>query len=599
MGGRHSKSKAPVTAVNISKPGVFVQHLGVGHNGPPATGNANLVKYESRINAVSITGGKSGVTQLNKLCSAMEKVASMKNPNVRSVVDRAGGSVWGSGVGYGNGSSNYDSIQAKKDFKSFELARERIISQGVALMQKAARKPTLVMPLKEAVQESKLHMYIASRLDNDSMMDIAKHGAFYLAVWQYLACLLQTSDLSSVVLRDRDMKALMCSWVGLAENYRKTMASIGRQDKEGAQHEELVEVVLEQKDALIRSRASGRKRTRSSRTGDRRSTRLKGSSKRRTRSRATKEEPCEAATPTDADGDVVMDDVAEAGMSSGSEAAREPAAKQRKMTSSPRKSKAKKRSAKKAKKEKAEPPCDPAAKDYIDRMVPLTFGSYSGSSSNTCACLGRAMTELQSLAGALPSLVHPDTSVFIRTNENNIQQMQAMIIGPKGTPYQNGCFLFNLGLPNNYPSSPPTCVITNTGGGRFRFNPNLYANGKVCLSLLGTWAGTPEEMWNEDSTIYQVLVSIQSLILVENPYYNEPSYQFKPNVAASDHYNANVRSGCVQHAMIDVLKEKNGPFYDAVSAHFALKKAEILEQVADWKIGDSVVAELTVLLNEL
>ena len=28
-----------------------------------------------------------------------------------------------------------------------------------------------------------------------------------------------------------------------------------------------------------------------------------------------------------------------------------------------------------------------------------------------------------------------------------------------------------------------------TGGGRVRFNPNLYACGKVCLSLLGTWSG--------------------------------------------------------------------------------------------------------------
>lgn len=28
-----------------------------------------------------------------------------------------------------------------------------------------------------------------------------------------------------------------------------------------------------------------------------------------------------------------------------------------------------------------------------------------------------------------------------------------------------------------------------TGGGRVRFNPNLYDCGKVCLSLLGTWSG--------------------------------------------------------------------------------------------------------------
>lgn len=32
-------------------------------------------------------------------------------------------------------------------------------------------------------------------------------------------------------------------------------------------------------------------------------------------------------------------------------------------------------------------------------------------------------------------------------------------------------------------------TFLTTGGGRVRFNPNLYNCGKVCLSLLGTWAG--------------------------------------------------------------------------------------------------------------
>jgi hypothetical protein len=52
-------------------------------------------------------------------------------------------------------------------------------------------------------------------------------------------------------------------------------------------------------------------------------------------------------------------------------------------------------------------------------------------------------------------------------------------------------------------------------------DPNLYANGKVCLSLLGTWSGdSGGEAWNaRTSTLLQVLVSIQSLIMVPEPYY--------------------------------------------------------------------------------
>ena len=44
-----------------------------------------------------------------------------------------------------------------------------------------------------------------------------------------------------------------------------------------------------------------------------------------------------------------------------------------------------------------------------------------------------------------------------------------------------------------------------TGNGSVRFNPNLYQDGKVCLSLLGTWEGAQGEQWNhETSTILQV-----------------------------------------------------------------------------------------------
>lgn len=54
-----------------------------------------------------------------------------------------------------------------------------------------------------------------------------------------------------------------------------------------------------------------------------------------------------------------------------------------------------------------------------------------------------------------------------------------------------------------------------------RFNPNLYKNGKVCLSILGTWTGPA---WSPALTLEKVFVSIQSL-LSEQPYTNEPGYE--------------------------------------------------------------------------
>ncbi len=52
---------------------------------------------------------------------------------------------------------------------------------------------------------------------------------------------------------------------------------------------------------------------------------------------------------------------------------------------------------------------------------------------------------------------------------------------------------------------------------------HAFDAGKVCLSLLGTWSGNRGEGWNPTaSSALQVLLSIQSLILVPHPYFNEP-----------------------------------------------------------------------------
>lgn len=48
---------------------------------------------------------------------------------------------------------------------------------------------------------------------------------------------------------------------------------------------------------------------------------------------------------------------------------------------------------------------------------------------------------------------------------------------------------------------------------------NLYEEGKVCLSILGTWTGDRSESWSATrSSLLQAFVSIQGLVLVKEPY---------------------------------------------------------------------------------
>lgn len=59
-----------------------------------------------------------------------------------------------------------------------------------------------------------------------------------------------------------------------------------------------------------------------------------------------------------------------------------------------------------------------------------------------------------------------------------------------------------------------------------RLNPNLYENGHVCLSLLNTWKGKGTELWDgSNSSILQLLISLQGLVLNVAPYYNEAGYE--------------------------------------------------------------------------
>lgn len=157
------------------------------------------------------------------------------------------------------------------------------------------------------------------------------------------------------------------------------------------------------------------------------------------------------------------------------------------------------------------------------------------------------------------------------------------------TPYAFGLFEFHLFIPAHYPSVPPLVNLQTTGGGMVRFNPNLYSDGKVCLSLLGTWHGegwTPPSAGSSGSTILQVLVSIQSIIMVPKPYFNEPGYAEEEGTPAGEQrsreYNGDVRLHTLRHAVRDVLRKPPAGFEAAVAAHFRHVRPLLLRQAARW-----------------
>ena len=173
----------------------------------------------------------------------------------------------------------------------------------------------------------------------------------------------------------------------------------------------------------------------------------------------------------------------------------------------------------------------------------------------------------------------PIDNIYYSHDEINIYKGYALIIGPAGTPYENGNYLFEFTFPENYPFSPPK-VKFHTCDGHTRFNPNLYINGYVCLSILNTWEG---EKWSACQSIRSILITL-SAILNETPLLNEPGITIHHKDFNS--YNEIVEYKNVEVAILKYLDKTNLPyifhsFYPIIINYFKNNYARIIDKLKD------------------
>jgi len=194
----------------------------------------------------------------------------------------------------------------------------------------------------------------------------------------------------------------------------------------------------------------------------------------------------------------------------------------------------------------------------------------------------RVQREWRILARGLPEDIH------LRLYGDRMDIMRAALIGPRNTPYADALLFFDVHLSQNYPMVPPAVKFWSFGE---RINPNLYESGLVCLSLLGTWSGSGTEVWcPKKSTVLQVLVSILGLVLVEEPYFNEPGFERTRGTAQAEvharQYSEKARLMSLR-SMIRTCQSPPGGFEDFSKQHFAengeviVKKAECLLRPPD------------------
>jgi ubiquitin-protein ligase len=171
--------------------------------------------------------------------------------------------------------------------------------------------------------------------------------------------------------------------------------------------------------------------------------------------------------------------------------------------------------------------------------------------------------------------------IHVHFNESDITKAVAMIIGPPGTPYEDGLLFFRIQFPSDYPFSPPKVSYVSTS--RIRVHPNLYVGksytnheGKVCLSSLNTWSGPK---WTTVMNIASILISLQS-ILDANPLRNEPGYETTVG-GLNDAYNLVVqydtlKTMILQNGLGDIPFEDMSPFSDIIKTHLSERMPRII-----------------------
>jgi ubiquitin-protein ligase len=229
--------------------------------------------------------------------------------------------------------------------------------------------------------------------------------------------------------------------------------------------------------------------------------------------------------------------------------------------------------------------------DYRVKMSTIVFNNFYYSSENK-PIYNLNSTQIKKLNQEFimikrANIISKDASVFFCVEKNNINKMRFIVTGPVNTPYSYGLFIFDMSVTSTYPTSPPQVTFINNG--KKRFNPNLYDNGKVCLSLLGTWRGDKGESWNSTtSTFNQLLISIQSQILIEQPYFNEPGYEKyigkTSGIESSKNYNFSIRQYTIDHAINDLMCdiEKYKEFEYVITNYFKYHKNVIKDILSQW-----------------
>eukprot|EP00792_Barthelona_sp_PAP020_P007256 TRINITY_DN3131_c2_g1_i1.p1 TRINITY_DN3131_c2_g1~~TRINITY_DN3131_c2_g1_i1.p1 ORF type:complete len:165 (-),score=45.14 TRINITY_DN3131_c2_g1_i1:41-535(-) len=145
---------------------------------------------------------------------------------------------------------------------------------------------------------------------------------------------------------------------------------------------------------------------------------------------------------------------------------------------------------------------------------------------------------------------HRNENDFITAgpSEDNLYLWRAVIFAPPDCPWTGGVFKAELRFPENYPMVPPEMRFTTPV-----YHPNVYQDGKVCISILHPPGDDPygyehaSERWSPAQSVESILISVLSI-------FSDPNFESPANIDCAiqfrddkEGWNAQVQQ-CVLHS---------------------------------------------------
>jgi ubiquitin-protein ligase len=146
----------------------------------------------------------------------------------------------------------------------------------------------------------------------------------------------------------------------------------------------------------------------------------------------------------------------------------------------------------------------------------------------------RLLREIKSLLENQNTKPLLDNDYLVLLNEENSNLVHTIMKAPTDSVYKHTFIRLDFEIPSDYPHSPPKVFFINHDN--VRIHPNMYEDGKVCATILGTWP-SDNEKWTSSMGIETTILALMSFF-DNNPYTHEPGGRDNPTYTTYVRYQS-------------------------------------------------------------